>query len=92
MVMIRYAEFCTGVGGFRLGMQSRSMQMKSMTTVKRLIRKTSGWDLTQKIYTKLFPLPYSISICFAQDFHANHSLRQEKNSDLKIHAEQSFLV
>ena len=43
-------------------------------------------------YTKLFPLPYSISICFAQDFHANHSLRQEKNSDLKIHAEQSFLV
>ena len=69
---------------------SRSMQTKSMTIVKKHIRRTSGLALIQKIFLRLIHILCLILICCALVFHASHSHLRGKNLDAKSREERSF--
>lgn len=93
---IRYAEFCTGVGGFRLGIEASGIKAEPVYTneidenCEKTYRQNFGIGFDSKDIFEINPstLPDFDMLCAG--FHASHSLLQEKSSDLRIREEQSF--
>ena len=60
--MIRYAEFCTGVGGFRLGIEASGINAKPVYTneiddnCEKTYKQNSELFLTQRIFLRLIRL------------------------------------
>ena len=94
---IRYAEFCTGVGGFRLGIEASGIRAEPVYTneiddsCEKTYKQNFGIGFDSKDILRLIHLIFLILICCAQDFLVSHSLLQEKSLDLRIREERFFL-
>ena len=94
--MIRYAEFCTGVGGFRLGIEASGIKAVPVYTneiddnCEKTYKQNFGTGFNSKDIFEINHLLCLILICCVRGSLASHSLLQEKSLDLRMPEERFF--